>query len=123
MASSVNNWSCRHHRMTSIRLFVLGLFCHSAVAFNVFMFYGLSVWLCFFSDIIDIFRCRPIAIPKNDSYLILLTFLSRDLSHFCLYHCIVYSAIQPLEAASVLNKISSVFCTLLLSLLYSGEVL
>ena len=41
--------------MTSIRLFVLGLFCHSAVAFNVFndffrvfMFYGLSVWLCFF---------------------------------------------------------------------------
>jgi len=68
--------------MTSIRLFVLGLFCHSAVAFNVFMFfrvfmfYGLSVWLCFFSDIIDIFSCRPIAIPINDSYLILLTFLS-----------------------------------------------
>ena len=32
----------------------VGLFCHSAVAFNVlmffrvFMFYGLSVWLCFF---------------------------------------------------------------------------
>jgi len=41
--------------MTSIRLFVLGLFCHSAVAFNVFMFfrvfmfYGLSVWLCVIS--------------------------------------------------------------------------
>ena len=70
--------------MTSIRLFVLGLFCHSAVAFNVFfvfLFYGLSVWLCFFSDIIDIFSCRHIAIPINDSYLILLTFLSRDLSH------------------------------------------
>jgi len=35
-------------------LFVLGLFCQSAVAFNVFMFfrvfmfYGLSVWLCLF---------------------------------------------------------------------------
>jgi len=26
----------------------VGLFCHSAVAFRVFMFYGLSVWLCFF---------------------------------------------------------------------------
>ena len=45
-------------------------------------------------------------------YLILLTFLSRDLGHFelsvSLYYCIVYSAIQPLKAASALNKISSV---------------
>ena len=52
----------------------VGLFCHSVVVFNVFkcffrvfMFYGLSVRLCFFSDIIDIFSCRPIAILINDS--------------------------------------------------------
>jgi len=27
----------------------------------------MTVWLCFFSDIIDIFSCRPIAILINDS--------------------------------------------------------
>ena len=55
------------------------------------MFLCFFVFLCFmdclcgcvfFSDIIDIFSCRPIAIPINDLYLILWTFLSRDLSHF-----------------------------------------
>ena len=31
------------------------------------MFYGLSVWLCFFNDITDIFSCRPIVILISDS--------------------------------------------------------
>ena len=55
----------------------VGLFCHSAVAFNVFKCF--FVFLCFtdclcsavvvffFSDIIDIFSCRPIATLINDS--------------------------------------------------------
>jgi len=40
------------------------------------MFYELSVWLCFFSDIIDIFSCKPIAILINDScYQIIIVYL------------------------------------------------
>jgi len=40
-------------------------------------------------------------------YLILLTILSRDFSHFFLVYMptAYYSTIQPLKAASVLNKV------------------
>ena len=59
------------------------MYCHSAVAFNVFMFFScfyvlrtVCVVVFFFGDIIDIFSCRPTAILINDScYQIVIVYL------------------------------------------------
>jgi len=58
----------------------VGLFGHSAVVFHVFMFFlvfmfcRLSVWLCFFSDIIDLFSC--IAASRFNKLIYLLTYVT-----------------------------------------------